>query len=73
MKIKVIPRWEQNMASEGCEEKLYDVYHGFTYFFFFTKWELDRSGLDEKEMKDYLQPFLFGYSPMVIPEIKIEI
>ena len=72
MKIKIIPRWEQHLAPEGCETKLYDVYHGFTWLFFFTKWKLDRAGLDKIELKLYLERLVFDYSPMVVPEIKIE-
>lgn len=73
MKIRIIPRWEQCMSPEGYETKLYDVYHGFTYFCFFTKWKLDKAGLDKKEMEDYLQQFLFGYSPLIVSKISIEL
>lgn len=73
MKIKVIPRWEHYMAPEGCETKLYDVYHGFTWFFFFTKWKLDRAGLSRIELNCYIEPLMFGHSPLVVSEIKIEL
>lgn len=73
MKIKVIPRWEHYMTPEGCENKIYDVYHGFTYLFFFTKWKLDKAGLDRIELNQYLEPLVFDYSPMVVPQIKIEL
>lgn len=73
MKIKIIPRWEHHLAEEGCETKLYDVYHGFTYLFFFTKWKLDKAGLDKIELNWYLERLVFDYSPMVVPKISIEI
>lgn len=73
MKIKIIPRWEHHLAEEGCETKLYDVYHGFTYLFFFTKWKLDKAGLDRIELNQYLEPLVFDYSPMVVHQIKIEL
>lgn len=73
MKIKIIPRWEKYMAQEGCEQILYDVYHGFNFLGFFTKWKLDKSGLDGKEMEKYLQPYLFGYSPNIVSKIIIKV
>lgn len=73
MKIKIIPRWEQHLSPEGCETTIYDVYHGFTYLLFFTKWKLDKAGLDRIELNTYLEPLIFGYSPMVVSKIKIEL
>ena len=73
MKIKIVPRWEHHLTEEGRETKLYDVYHGFTRFLFFTEWMLDQAGLDEKEMKDYLQPFIFGHSPLIVSKIEINL
>ena len=71
MKIKIIPRWEK--YSEGRERIVYDVYHGFTFLFFFTKWMIDKKGLDGDEMEKYLQPYLFGYSPTVVSKIEIKL
>ncbi len=73
MKIKIVPRWEQHLAEEGRETKLYDVYHGFSRLFFPTEWKLAESGLSEKEMKEYLQPYLFGHSPLVVSKIEINL
>jgi len=40
---------------------------------FFTKWKLDKAGLDEQEMKEYLQPFMFGHSPLLVSKITINL
>lgn len=71
MKIKIIPRWEK--YREGCERVVYNVYHGFTFLGIFTKWMLDKEGIDGQELEKYLQPYLFGYHPSVVSKIEIAI
>lgn len=73
MKIKIIPRWEKYTTPIECKRKLYDVYHGFTYLGFFTKWKLDKSGLDMEELERYLYPFVFGCSPILVSKIIIKV
>lgn len=70
MKIKVIRRFERFLAPEGCEEEVYDIYHGFTglpmTWPFHTKWVIDKAGLSRKEALDYLGRFLLDMSAKVI-------
>ena len=53
MKIKVIRRFERFLAPEGCEEEVYDIYHGFTglpmTWPFHTKWVIDKAGVSREE------------------------
>lgn len=65
MKIKIIPRWETKV--------LYNVYHGFTSYVFFTKWMLAKEGLNMEELEDYLRPFMFGLSPNGVSKIEITV
>ena len=70
MKIKVIRRFERFLAPEGCEEEVYDIYHGFTglptTWPFHTKWIIDKAGLSRKEALDYLGRLLLDMSAKVI-------
>jgi hypothetical protein len=70
MKIKVIRRFERFLAPEGCEEEVYDIYHGFTgpptTWPFHTKWIIDEAGLSRKEALDYLGRLLLDLSAKVI-------
>lgn len=70
MKIKVIRRFARFLAPEGCEEEVYDIYHGFTglpiTWPFHTKWVIDKAGLSRKEALDYLCILLLDMSAKVI-------
>lgn len=64
MKIKVIRRFERFLVPEGCEEEVYDIYHGFVGLP--TKWVIDKAGLSRKEALDYLCILLLDMSAKVI-------
>ena len=66
MKIKVTSRWA-NLPMTDKDELVYDVYHGFGRPMFcpvFTKWIIDKAALSERELKQYLYPFITGVSPL---------
>ena len=68
MKIKIKRRWNLFPMSEHEPKEFYDIYHGF-FSWFRTKWIIDKGGLTESEVIDYLKPYFasggkfrfFGY------------
>lgn len=71
MKIKIESRWA-NIPMTDKDELVYDVYHGFgrpIFFPIFTKWMLDKAGLSEHELHDYLYPYIASISPIKCEKI----
>lgn len=70
MKIKIQARKEMHLASEGCEETIYDVYYGFTgiptTFPFCTKWKIDKAGLTKEELVEWFEKNACGYGKIII-------
>lgn len=59
IKIKIVRR---EMFHDGCYYTCYDVYHGFTGFPstwpFKTKWVVDKVGLTELQLRQYMTFYL---------------
>lgn len=74
MKIKIVSTRHTVSWGDG-EEITYDVYHGFSSvppLPFFTKWILDKSGLTEDELMQYMRPLLtIRGSVKIITELSI--
>ncbi len=65
MKIKIEFRMLNPSQITICDRKpvvVYDIYHGFTgipnTLPFMTKWVIDKAGLSEDEMLDYMKHYL---------------
>lgn len=57
MKIKIKIRWNIARTKEYEPKEFYDIYHGF-FSWFRTKWVIDKVGLTESEVIDYLKPYI---------------
>lgn len=58
MKIKIVRR---ETYHDGCYYTCYDVYHGFGYPLMIpvlTRWVLDKTGLSELALADYLTRYV---------------
>lgn len=59
IKIKIVRR---EIFQDGCYYTCYDTYHGFTgipsTWPFMTKWVIDKVGLDEKGLLNYMKTYL---------------
>jgi hypothetical protein len=67
MKIKIKRRWNLFPISEHEPKELYDIYHGF-FSWFRTKWMIDKGGLTESEVIDYLKPYVASGGVKIIIE-----
>lgn len=70
MKIKIVRRFELYLAPEGCEDEVYDIYHGFTglphTLPFCTKWDIAQAGLSREETLNYVSKYILDMNPNVI-------
>jgi hypothetical protein len=67
MKIKVKRRWNLFPQSLNEPKEFYDIYHGF-FSWFRTKWIIDKGGLTESEVIDYLKPYVASGGVKIIVE-----
>jgi hypothetical protein len=67
MKIKIKRRWNLTPMSEHEAKEFYDIYHGF-FSWFRTKWMIDKGGLTESEVIDYLKPYVASGGVKIIIE-----
>ena len=69
IKIKIVGRWA-NLPMTDKDEFVYDIYYGFTgiptTFPFCIKWKIDKVGLSEEEMVDYVTKIAKSYSKFII-------
>lgn len=67
MKIKIERRWNLTPMTEYEPKVFYDIYHGF-FSWFRTKWMIDKGGLTESEVIDYLKPYVASGGVKIIIE-----